>query len=873
MLIQSCGQLKNIEIGRKVHVFISTHFSDDLVLNTRLITMYSMCGSPLDSRNVFDQLKVKNLFVWNAIISAYTKNELYEDAILMFLELVAGAGLKPDNFTLPCVIKSCALLQKISLGETIHGLAVKLGLALDVFVGNALIVMYGRYEIVDYAVKVFENLPVRNLVSCNSLIQVYSENRLYKESINVFLKMFGGEESLGPDVATLVTIMPVCAAEADIEMGVMVHGMSVKLGLIHEVMVNNALLDMYAKCGFSYEAKIMFEKNENKNVVSWNSMIWNFSREGDALRAFDLLREMQKEGNETEVNEVTILNVLPSFSNKLNLSLKELHSYSLRHGFLQNELVANAFITAYAKCESLSSAGFIFGGMKTKNLNSWNALIDGHAQYGDPRKALDLYLEMPSLGLHPDWFSISSLLLACAKLRLLLSGKEIHGFVLRNGLEMDPFLTVLILILYFHCDKSHYARVLFDRVEYRNSVPWNAMITGYSHNGSPEEALDIFRDMLLEGIRPNEIALTSMFGACSQLSCLRLGKEIHCFTLKAHLTEDAFVTCSIIDMYAKCGCIELSRTFFNGLTERDLPSWTAMISGYGVHGHGNEAVMLFEDMQRSGLKPDHFTFIGILMACSHAGLVEEGLEYFNCMHSSYGIEPKLEHYTCVVDMLARAGQLYDALKLVKSMPMKADSKIWSSLVSSCRIHGNMILGRIAAKELLELEPNKVENYVLVSNLLAQSGKWDDVRNVRWEMREKGLHKDAGCSWMEAGGRIYNFIVGNHKSEELREKWIGLEEKIRKIGYIPDSSSVLHDLSEEEKLEVLRGHSEKLAISFGLLKTAKGVTLRVCKNLRICRDCHNAIKLVSKVVDREIVVRDNKRFHHFKNGCCSCGEYW
>lgn len=329
-------------------------------------------------------------------------------------------------------------------------------------------------------------------------------------------------------------------------------------------------------------------------------------------------------------------------------------------------------------------------------------------------------------------------------------------------------------------------------------------------------------------------------------------------------------------MYAKCGCIELSRRFFDNLTEKNSASWTAMISGYAVHGLGHEALLLFEQMQKLGLEPDHFTFVSILMACSHAGLVEEGLEYFYEMHRIYSIRPRLEHYTCVVDMLARAGRLYDALELVKDMPMEADAKIWTSLVSSCRTYDNAALGRIAAEKLLQLDPNRVENYVLVSNLLAQSGEWDDVRSVRAKVREKGLQKDAGCSWMEVGGKIYNFVVGDYmlsKSEATREMWSELEEKITKIGYIPDTSSVLHDVAEEEKLEILRGHSEKIAVSFGLLKTKAGMTLRVCKNLRICSDCHNAIKLVSKVVNREIVVRDNKRFHHFKNGCCSCGDYW
>ena len=264
------------------------------------------------------------------------------------------------------------------------------------------------------------------------------------------------------------------------------------------------------------------------------------------------------------------------------------------------------------------------------------------------------------------------------------------------------------------------------------------------------------------------------------------------------------------------------------------------------------------------------------MACNHAGLVTEGLKYLSQMQNLYGIEPKLEHYACVVDMLGRAGQLSEALKLILEMPEEPDAGIWSSLLSSCRIYGDWDMGAKVAEKLLALEPDKAENYVLLSNLYAGSGKWDDVRRVRQRMKDTGLQKDAGRSWIELGGKVYSFVVGDEllsESEEIRYMWRRLEEKISKIGYKPNTDSVLHELRKEEKIEVLRGHSEKLAISFGLLNTTKGVTLRICKNLRICVDCHNAAKLISKAAEREIIVRDNKRFHHFKDGFCSCLDYW
>ncbi|KAJ9174123.1 hypothetical protein P3X46_017186 [Hevea brasiliensis] len=878
ILLQACGHQKDIETGRKIHEIVSksTQYSNDYVLNTRLITMYAACGSVLDSRLVFDNLQRKNLFQWNALVSGYTRNELYCEAINVFVELMSDTEFEPDNFTFPCVIKACAGLLGAGLGEVIHGMVIKMALVLDVFVGNALIAMYGKCGLVDGAVKVFDYMPVRNLISWNSMICGFSENGFSVDSLNLLVEMLVGEQGLAPDVATMVTILPVCAREVELDLGMEIHGLAIKLGLSEEVKVNNALVDMYSKCGYLPEALMLFDKNNNKNVVSWNTMIGGFSTEGYIFESFNLLRKMQMQ-QEIEPNEVTVLNILPSCLENSQLpSLKEIHGYSIRHEFQYDELVANALVTAYAKCGMLSSAERVFNRMEMKTVSSWNALIGGYAQNGDPKQALNFYIQMTYLGFEPDWFSIGSLLLACAHLNSLRCGQEVHGFALRNGLETDSFIGVSLLSLYIHCKKSSSARLLFDGMEDKSLVSWNAMISGYSQNGLPAEALTLFRKLLSNGIQPSDIAIMSVLGACSQLSALRLGKETHCYALKSSLTEDVFVSCSIIDMYAKSGCIEESRSVFDGLRDKDVASWNAIIAAYGFHGHGKEAIKLFERMENIGQMPDCFTFIGILTACCHAGLVEEGLKYFSEMQNSHGLEPKLKHYACVIDMLGRARRLDDALRLVNEMPEQPDSGIWSSLLSSCRRFGALEMGEKVAEKLLELEPNKVENYVLLSNLYAGSGRWEDVRRVRQIIKDIGIQKDAGCSWIELGGKVYSFLVGDNllpESEEIRLKWRRLEKQISKIGYKPNTGSVLHEVEEDEKIEILRGHSEKLAVCFGLLKTTKSTTLRIFKNLRICVDCHNAAKLISKVVEREIIIRDNKRFHHFRDGFCSCGDYW
>uniref|UniRef100_A0A7N0U4R9 DYW domain-containing protein n=1 Tax=Kalanchoe fedtschenkoi TaxID=63787 RepID=A0A7N0U4R9_KALFE len=846
VLIQCCSRRKDIEAGRVLHRLVagSTELGDNLVLNARLITMYSICGFPIDARSLFDRLKKKDLVQWNAVISGYTRNESWQDAMLMFSKLVCDEEFKPDKFTLPCVIKACSGVGNLGFGEGVHGMGVKMGLVFDVFVGNSLVAMYGKMGLVEAAVKVFENMSERNLVSWNSMMCAFSENKCSKDSICVFRSLLE-EGSLTPDVASLVTILPVCAREGEVESGAVVHGLAVKLGMSSNLMVNNAVMDMYLKCGLLDEALILFIKSSEKNVVCWNTMIGGYAKAGDVLATFNILREMQTQDVSVQADEVTILNVLSVCSKSVELlRVKELHSYSIRHGFCNDELVANALVTAYAKCGATSYAESVFSRVEMKSVSTWNAIIAGFAQNSYPAKAVDLFRRMRRLGkVMPDRFTIGSLLLALSYERSLLSGKEVHGYILRNGLDRENFITISLLSLYINCSDPVAGRCLFDQMVDKSSVSWNAMLAGYVQNQLPHETISLFRQMTSAGVQPSEIAMTSVLGACSELSVLLLGKEAHCAAVKSHLTDDVYVSCSIADMYAKCGCIRQSQSLFDRLKVKDVASWNVLITGYGIHGQGTDAIRLLEEMRRSNV---------------------------------HGIEPKLEHYACVIDMLSRAGKFDDALELVERMPMEPDVGIWSSLLSMCRAYGQMDLGEKIANKLLTAQPASAENYVLVSNFYAQSEKWDDVKRVRGRMKECGLQKDPGCSWIEVGGKVYNFIAGDEQrseSDEIRNMWRRLEAKITDVGYQPDTTSVLHDVEQARKMEMLIGHSEKLAISLGLLKTTEGTTLRICKNLRICRDCHNAAKLVAKVVGREIIIRDSKRFHHFNDGICSCGDYW
>lgn len=824
-----------------------------------------------------------SLSQWNALLADHSRAGRHAAALALLPPLLAASeGLAPDRFTLPPAARSCGFLRGggAAAGRQVHALAAKLGLPGDPFVGNSLVSMYGRCGRVEDAEKVFGGIPdaARNLVSWNALMAALSgDPRRGLELFRDCLVALGGMV----DEATLVTVLPMCAALGWPETGRAVHGLAVKSGWDAAARVGNVLVDMYAKCGELADAERAFP--ETPSVVSWNVMLGAYARNREAGAAFGLLRDMQIEEHSTVLaDEITVLSVLPACSGPPELArLRELHAFTVRRGLdATGDKVPNALVAAYGRCGRLLHADRIFAGIRSKTVSSWNALIGAHAQQNSVT-TIELFIQMANAcGLKPDGFTIGSLLMACADPKHLLHAKATHGFILRNGLERDTVIRVSLLSAYIRCSRTEpLARVLFDAMEEKGEVSWNAMIAGYSQNGLPGESLQLFREMQsMEGHCSSVISATSALMACSELSAVRLGKEMHCFALKADLCEDPFLLSSVIDMYSKCGFADDARAFFDRLKARDAKvSWTAMITGYAVNGLGKEAVELYGKMRREGVEPDEFTYLGLLMACGHAGMLEEGLHFFEEMRNHHHkIEPKLEHYGCIIGMLSRAGRFADAVALMAEMPQEPDAKILSSVLSACHIHGEAELGSDVAGRLLELEPDKAEHYVLASNMYAGSGRWDEMRKVRKMLRDAGIAKEPGCSWIDVTGKVYSFVAGENTLPEIgevRRMWRSLEERIREVGYVPDTTVVLHELEEEEKVEALRWHSEKQAVAFGLLRTAAPSTVRVFKNIRMCKDCHNAARLISKVTGREIVVRDKKRFHHFRGGICSCGEYW
>ncbi|GKV12135.1 hypothetical protein SLEP1_g23325 [Rubroshorea leprosula] len=708
-----------------------------------------------------------------------------------------------------------------------------------IFSWNTLLSAFAKQGMISQAFDVFNKIPNRDSVSWATMIVGYNQMGCFKNAIRVFAEMI--KDGVEPTEYTITSVLASCAAIEALGIGRKVHSFAVKLGLSSSyVTVANSLLNMYAKSGDPMMTTVVFDRMKFKNTSSWNVMISLHMQSGQV----DLARTL-------------------------------------------------------------------FDQMSERDLVMWNAMIAGYNQHGYDVEAINIFSNMLRHSqLQPDKFTLASALSACANLEKLGLGKEIHAHIVRTKFDtsgpvanalismyaksgavetaqklieqsgishLDVIAFTSLLDGYVKLGNINPARQIFDSLRYRDVVAWTAMIVGYVQNGLNNDAFELFRLMIRDGPKPNSHTLAALLSASSSLASLIHGKQIHASAIRTDKASSVSVNNALITMYARAGSINGARQVFKLIKgNRDTVSWTSMIMAQAQHGLGEEALELFEMMLLAGIKPDHITYVGVLSACTHVGLVEQGWRYYNMMKDFHKIEPSLSHYACMIDLLGRAGLLQRAYDFIEKMPIEPDVIVWGSLLSSCKTYKNVELGKVAAERLLHIDPDNSGAYSALANLYSACGRWDDAAKIRKSMKCGGVKKEQGISWLQIKNKVHVFGVEDalHPQKgDIYKMMAKIWEEIRKMGFVPDTKSVLHDLEEEVKEQILRHHSEKLAIAFGLISTPENTTLRIMKNLRVCNDCHSAIKYISKLSHREIIVRDATRFHHFKDGLCSCRDYW
>jgi pentatricopeptide repeat protein len=555
--------------------------------------------------------------------------------------------------------------------------------------------------------------------------------------------------------------------------------------------------------------------------------------------------------------------------------VKRVFNYMIDNGFEFDQYMRNRVLLMHVKCGMMIDARRLFDEMPERNLVSWNTIISGLVDVGDFMEAFRLFLNMWEEFSDAGSFTFAVMIRASAGLELISIGRQLHACTLKMSIGDDIFVSCALIDMYKKCGSIEDARFVFEEMPEKTTVGWNTIIAGYALHGYSEEALDMYYEMRDSGVKMDHFTFSMIVRICARLASVELAKQAHAALIRHGFGSDIVANTALVDFYSKWGRIEDARHVFDKMASKNIISWNALIGGYGNHGRGSEAVELFEQMIQERMNPNHVTFLAVLSACSHSGLSERGWEIFQSMGRDNRIKPRAMHYACMIELMGREGLLDEALALIRGAPFKPTANMWAALLTACRVNENFELGKFAAEKLYGMEPDKLNNYIVLLNIYNSAGNLKEAADVVHTLKRKGLRMRPVCSWIEVKRRPHVFLSGDNRHPQRKEIYQKVDKlmlEISKHGYVPNQKTLLPDVDEQEE-RVRLYHSEKLAIAFGLISTPYWAPLQIVQGHRICGDCHEAIKLIARVTGREIVIRDAGRFHHFKHGHCSCEDYW
>ncbi|CAL5091225.1 unnamed protein product [Urochloa decumbens] len=819
-----------------------------------------------------------------------------------------------------------------------HAVAVKSGAlgpsaaSADARAANAVMCAYLRAGRLPDAREVFDRMPARDAASYSALISGHARLGSPASAAAALLARMrldgGGGGPLDPTEYTFVGLLTACARRGNPRFGAQVHALAAKSGHCSgsgsesgSLLVDNALLGMYVKCGRLGDALRAFDGMERRDVSSWNAVLAGLVELGRHEEAFELFGKMRTSG--VRADSFSLSALLAAAGEGFGLPEGEaVHGLSLKSGLETDLSVGNALIGFYAEHGvSVEDVVSVFQGMPVKDVISWTGLLNGYMEFGLVDMALDVFDRMPQRnfvtynavltgfcqnkegvrvtfakkaglrglglfrqmvedGLEISDVTVTGALNACAIAADRKVSEQVHAFVIKCGCGSTPWIDAALIDMCIKCGRSGDAHLLFEQWRHQESfhIAWNSLLLASVRDGEYEKALSTFLQMYRSsGVGfIDEFMLTAALGVCGALGFAELGKQMHSFATKSGLLNACGVGNAIISMYGKCGELDDAVSFFERMTYRDLVSWNAMITAHLLHRQGEEILDIWGQMERLGIRPDSITFLLVISACSHTSSdsADQCRELFLSMSSNYGIEPAMEHYAAFVHVLGCWGHFDEAEQLIGDMPFKPGALVWRSLLDSCSKHSNVTVRRRAMKHLLALEPHDPSTYVLASNLFSESARWHSSETTRLEMREKGMRKIPARSWTFHDNAVHSFFARDRSHPQSRDIYAGLDVLILeciKAGYEPDTTFVLHDVEEYQKRHFLMYHSAKLAAMYGLLMAAPGQTVRVVKNIRMCGDCHSFLEHASAATGKVISVRDSSGFHVFRGGKCSCRE--
>ncbi|CAJ1930786.1 unnamed protein product [Sphenostylis stenocarpa] len=746
LMVSASLLIKNFDQGRVIHcVSIKSGMLVDICLGNALIDMYAKCSDLRSSECLYEEMESKDVISWNSIMRGSIYNDDPVKALYYFKRMTFSEETA-DNVSLSCAISASSSLGELDFGQSIHGLGIKLGYkdCSHVSIANSLISLYSQCEHVKAAEKVFRDIALRDIVSWNAMMKGFASNEKINEVFDLLINMqIVG--SFQPDIVTLTTILPLCAELMLYSEGRTIHGFAFRRQMMvsGHVILLNSLIDMYSKCNHVEKAELLFKSTTEKDSVSWNAMISGYSHNRYSDEAQKLFKEMLRWG--PNCSSSTVFAILSSCNSVNNLYFgKSVHCWQLKSGFLNHILLINFLMHMYINCGDLAASfSILHENSALADIASWNTLIVGCVRYNHFREALDTFkLMRQEPPFNYDSITLVNIFSACANLELSRLGNSLHGLSLKSPLGSDTRVQNSLITMYDRCRDINSAKVVFKFCSIPNLCSWNCMISALSHNGESREALELFRHLQFE---PNEITIVSVLSACTQIGILRHGKQVHAHVFRAGIRDDSFVSAALIDFYSNCGRLDTALHVFRHAKEKSESTWNSMISAYGYHGNGEKAVKLFHEMCESGERVSKSTFVSLLSACSHSGLVNQGIRYYECMLEKYGVQPETEHQVYVVDMLGRSGRLDEAYEFAKGCD---SSGVWGTLLSACNYHGELKLGKLIAQRLFQMEPHNVGYYISLSNMFVAAGSWKDASDLRQSIQELGLRKTAGYSLID-----------------------------------------------------------------------------------------------------------------------------
>ncbi|XP_023546071.1 pentatricopeptide repeat-containing protein At3g05340 isoform X1 [Cucurbita pepo subsp. pepo] len=603
-------------------------------------------------------------------------------------------------------------------------------------------------------------------------------------------------------------LLSVCGRHGHLYLGSSLHASIIKSFELsnHEngVVIMNSLISMYERCGKLPDAVKVFDEMPTRDTVSWNALIGGFMRNGEFYAGFSYFKAMSLVGD-CKFDKATLTTILSACDgSEMCCIIEMMHGLTFLSGYEQEITVGNALISSYFKCGCVGFGRQVFYEMEERNVITWTAVISGLAQNGHYEHSLELFREMMSCGsVEPNSLTYLSLLTACSGLEALEEGCQIHGLILKLGIQSDLCIGSALMDMYSKCGSIGDAWKIFESAEELDMVSLTVILAGFTQNGCEEEAIQIFLKMLKMGIEIDENVVSAVLGVFGADTSLRLGQQVHSFIVKKNFSCNPFVSNGLINMYSKCGALDESVKVFDRMQNRNSVTWNSMIAAFARHGDGSKALHLYENMQLEGAKPTDITFLSLLHACSHVGLVNKGMEFLESMTKDHRINPRSEHYACVVDMLGRAGLLSEARTFIEKLPEQPGLLVWQALLGACSLYGDSEMGKYAAEHLFSETPYSSVPYVLLANIYSSEGNWKERARTIRKMKETGMAKETGISWIEIDKKVHSFTVGDKRHPQadiiygvLMDLFVLMVDE----GYVPDKKFILFYLDPDDKKE-------------------------------------------------------------------------